>query len=311
MITHLLLTRHDKKESSSRRTSIENKKCNPYNDESYKTFLWWGGLSLIAIFNISLWLWTYLTVGRDERATSQMSPYQKKQLFLSGIYVFVCAYRSILPRIDLERYCLFDTILSSIFLGRLAATIAEISFSAQLALFLYKLGENHGHPIAQSLAVVIVPAVTIAQAFCWCGVLTLNHLYHAIEESIWAILGGSLGCSLLSFAWHHAGNENLVRLGCFGSFASILFFSFMIMVDVPMYLARWKQGQKDASSSSSREPIRTRHLMPLVRKGSSDAWRRRVVTTSWKIWREETLWLTGYFSSAVWLSLLLVHLPAP
>jgi hypothetical protein len=184
----------------------------------------------------------------------------------------------------------------------LAATIAEISFSAQLALFLYKLGENHGHPIAQSLAIVMVPAITIAQAFCWCGVLTLNHLYHAIEESIWAVLGGALGCSFLSFAWHHSGNEKLVRLGFFGSFACVLFFTFMIMVDVPMYLSRWRQGQKVGGEPAKRM---------LVRKGSSDAWRRRVVTTSWEIWREETLWLTGYFSSAVWLSLLLVHLPAP
>eukprot|EP00557_Chaetoceros_sp_GSL56_P008489 CAMPEP_0176489412 /NCGR_PEP_ID=MMETSP0200_2-20121128/7273_1 /TAXON_ID=947934 /ORGANISM="Chaetoceros sp., Strain GSL56" /LENGTH=288 /DNA_ID=CAMNT_0017886549 /DNA_START=2508 /DNA_END=3371 /DNA_ORIENTATION=- len=288
MITSIL-TSNDKKESSSNRHDSKTTRkrgggydhdttmalcCNSDPDDSYKTLIWWGILSLIATFNISLWFRTYLTIGRDDDGIMQISPYQKQQLFLSGIYVFVCAYRSILPRIDLERYCLFDTILSSIFLGRLAATIAEISFSAQLALFLYKLGENHDHPIAQTFAVLIVPAVTVAQAFCWCGVLTLNHLYHAIEESIWAILGGALGCSFLSFALYHSNNERLVRLGFFGSIASVMFFAFMIMVDVPMYLTRWKQGQKHGEEAKRL----------LVRKGSSDAWRRRVVTTSWKIW---------------------------
>jgi hypothetical protein len=270
------------------------------NPGDYKTLIWWACLSLIAIFNTTLWIWTYLTFDRKEDGSIHINPYQKKQLLLSGIYVFVCAYRSILPRIDLERYCLFDTIFSSIFLGRLAATVAEISFSAQLALFLYKLGENHSHPIAQYISILLVPAITIAQAFCWCGVLTLNHLYHAIEESIWAIAGGLLGCSFLSFALHHSENEVLVRLGFFGCISSILFCAFMVLVDVPMYFRRWKQGQQKVDQ----------HRM-FVRKGSLDAWHRRVVTADWDIWKEETVWLTGYFSSAVWLSLLLVHMPAP
>ena len=43
--------------------------------------------------------------------------------------------------------------------------------------------------------------------------------------------------------------------------------------------------------------------------GGRDALRRRVVTKSWDVWKEKTVWLTGYFSSAVWLSLLFIHLP--
>ena len=43
-------------------------------------------------------------------------------------------------------------------------------------------------------------------------------------------------------------------------------------------------------------------------EGAKDVWSRRVVTKSWEFWCEDTLWLTGYFSSAVWLSLLFVHM---
>ena len=45
------------------------------------------------------------------------------------MYVGVCGYRSLFPRVDLERRCLWDTWLSAILLGRTAATIAELCFA--------------------------------------------------------------------------------------------------------------------------------------------------------------------------------------
>lgn len=86
------------------------------------------------------------------------------------------------------------------------------------------------------LALAFVPLITIAQIFCWCGVITLNHIYHAIEESIWAICSIFLGISLFSFAMHHSENKHLVLFGTVGFNASNLFFIFMVTVDVPMYV---------------------------------------------------------------------------
>jgi len=126
--------------------------------DAHLTLRWWMILSTIAIINIGLWTYSYVILTSsatnddddtgsrkindssssdddDDDSSTAHHPYQRYHLFLSGIYVFVCAYRSFLPRIDLERYCLFDTRLSSIFLGRLAATVAELAFSMQLALF--------------------------------------------------------------------------------------------------------------------------------------------------------------------------------
>jgi hypothetical protein len=39
-------------------------------------------------------------------------------LLLCAAYVFGCAFRSFLPRADVQRICLFDTWLSSVVVGR-------------------------------------------------------------------------------------------------------------------------------------------------------------------------------------------------
>ena len=277
------------------------------------TLRWWLLLSTIAIINIGIWMFSYLKLtSHDDTSSSDVShqtshnnrneahPYQRYHLFLSGIYVFVCAYRSFLPRIDLERYCLFDTRLSSIFLGRLSATIAEVSFSAQIALYLYHVGEVYGHPLTQWLALGLIPLIVIAQCFCWCGVVTLNHLYHAIEESIWAISSLFIGMAMAALAIYQP--HSCLRVGVAGTICCLLFFLFMVIVDVPMYVRRWKLGKQNMMQSKEKKRI----YMNMV-EGSFDSIERRVVTKSWKVWKEETVWLTLYFSTAVWLSLLLIH----
>ena len=60
------------------------------------------------------------------------------------MYVGVCGFRSPFPRVDLERRCLWDTWLSAILLGRTAATMAEVCFALQCALFVQRLSEITG-----------------------------------------------------------------------------------------------------------------------------------------------------------------------
>jgi len=271
----------------------------------HHTLLWWAILSSISLFNIGVWVYSYCTL--DTAAVNDAHPYQRHHLLLSGIYVFVCAYRSFLPRIDLERYCLWDTFASSIFLGRSAATIAEVAFAGQIALFIYHLGEVHDHPIACNLAVALVPMIAIAQCFCWCGVVTLNHVYHAIEESIWAVSAIMVGSVMASLALYHPDNQSMHSLGVTGSLLSFVFFCYMVTVDVPMYIKRWRDGRRRLSEKASSKKLVYMNSF----EGGKDALQRRVVIKSWDIWKEESVWLTGYFSSAVWLSLLLVHMPAP
>ncbi len=265
-----------------------------YQSEHY-TLLWWSCLTRIATLNIFLWVWTYASCSS---AQLQDDFHKQAHLYLSGIYVSVCAYRSVYPRIDLERYCLFDHgTISSIFLGRAAATIAEIAYSCQFALLLHKLGTIHGHTNMKMLSYIIMPCITVAQVCCWCGVVTINHIWHAIEESIWALISAIIGGCFASILIYGTDKIEIYYLSWFGCVASVAYFYFMVTVDVPMYYKRYK------ASKSKEQRINS------VTKGLKDAWSRRVVTKNWNhVWKEEAAWLTGYFSLAVWMSIAMVHL---
>jgi hypothetical protein len=106
--------------------------------------------------------------------------YVAQQLVLSGIFAAACAFRSILPRVDLERQCLWDSPLSSILVGRSVATVAELCFAAQCALLLAKLSALTGNASLQWVGWSVVPLIVLAQLCCWYAVITLNHLGHAI-----------------------------------------------------------------------------------------------------------------------------------
>lgn len=273
-----------------------NFKRREFNDT--KTMNWYYGLSSIAVFNILVWIHTYTIVMRStNNISTSLATYQQSHLMLSCIYVFVCAYRSFYPRVELERYCLFDSWASSMFLGRLAATVAELCFTGQIALCLYNLGKAYNHPITQFLSLFLVPIIAVAQGFCWCGVVTLNNLYHAVEESIWAISSMFVATCLINFVYHNFEDRDLVLFGSLGSFLCSLFFIFMVTIDVPMYLRRWRHGKQVGAKRFE------------VLSGIVDSLDRRVVTANWSVWKEESIWLTGYFSSAVWVSLLLIRLP--
>jgi hypothetical protein len=67
---------------------------------------------------------------------------QRVMKILSGFYVLGCGFRAVLPRIDVERICFVDTWLSCTFIGRCFATVAELSFMAQLMITLYYIADD-------------------------------------------------------------------------------------------------------------------------------------------------------------------------
>ena len=247
-----------------------------------KTVLWWGGLCAASLFNIGVWL----GVAWVERPHTE---YRLWQLMLSGIYVSVCAFRSIFPRVDLERLCLWDTSCSAIFTGRLVATVAEMCFAVQCALFLAKLSEMTNVSYLYSLSVCIVPVVVIAQLSCWYAVLTLNHLGHAIEETLWTVMVALVAVGLTG-SWFSTEGELRTfistALVCCGGAVAL-----MSVIDVPMYIARWRQYRGVESGYLS------------LWGGLKDTLVRRHSTCSWIIWRREVPWMTLYFSIGVWLSI--------
>jgi len=267
--------------------------ANPHHSGEEKTLRWWALLKGLATFNLALWMITAFYLGHQGLDT--IHHLTGWHLALSGLYTLACAFRSYLPRIDLERYVLSDRFASSMVFGRSAATVAEISFAIQMKLFLDEIGGHAGLDVVSALSPIVVVSLSIAQVCCWSSVLTLNHLGHAIEEGIWGVsfmLIGGLICLCipeLQGTWW--------TIGVIGAMISWVYVIFMFTVDVPMYYRRWRQGQADKAATLS------------LGAGWHDALYRREYTRAWKTWRPEVMWLTGYFACAVWLSVGLSMLP--
>jgi hypothetical protein len=247
--------------------------------------IWLAALAVLAVLNLGLWV----AMARSE---SLRSPYAVSQLLLSGVYVAVCAFRSLVPRVDLERVCVWDSWLSSILLGRSAATVAELCFALQCALFVQRLAELSGTPLLSAGAYLMVTLAALAQVLCWYAVLSLNPIGHVIEESLWAVLMLVLAvsCGVAIFGTHGALQAMLIVGFLVYATGAVLTATF----DVGMYVRRWRQlaaGRRLTLGS-----------------GLRDCHARRLPTPVWQVWREEAPWMTLYFSVGVWTSLAMVLL---
>jgi len=245
-------------------------------------------LTLVSGANIAVWFLLYRWL--QEPKTDSRSDIAL-MLFLSAAYVFGCAFRSFLPRADVQRICLFDTWLSSVIVGRSVATVAEVCFAAQWAIVLHQLATATGAGTTLSAAWVIVPLILIAECFSWYGVLTRNYWANAIENSIWAVSFFIVGVGLCRLLPEFDGRLGAVLVIAIVGIVGYL--AFLATVDIPMYLARW-QAERAAS---------IRPLTPL--EGLRDASIRWVVTHDMAAWKDEIAWMSLYFTAAVWASLAL------
>ena len=252
---------------------------------------WWALLAVCSNGNIALWFILYRQFYEQSTGSLDSTSDLKLMLFLCGAYVFGCAFRSFLPRADVQRICLFDTWLSSVLIGRLVATVAEVCFAVQWAIILRQLGGIAGADTTLNVAWAIVPLIVVAQCCSWYGVLTTNYLANAIENSIWAFAFLVVGIGLCRLLPEFDG---LVRWALIvGIIGIAAYLAFLITVDVPMYLKRWQQGLADGG----------RFLGPL--EGLRDASTRWVVTHDFAQWKHEIAWMSLYFTTAVWASLAL------
>jgi hypothetical protein len=212
-------------------------------------------------------------------------------LLLSAAYVFGCAFRSILPRADVQRICLFDTWLSSVVVGRSVATVAELCFAVQWAIVLHKLGVMTEADTTLNAAWLVTSLILIAQCFSWYAVLTTNYLGSAIENSIWAVAFFAVAIGLCRSLPDFDGLVRVVLAVAIVGIAGYL--TFLVTVDVPMYLRRWRAAAGHGSKL----------LKPL--EGLRDVSTRWVVTHDLTQWKSEIAWMSLYFSVAVWASLAL------
>jgi hypothetical protein len=252
---------------------------------------WWGVLTLVSGVNIAVWFVLYRELHEQPTGSLGSSPSIGLMLLLCAAYVFGCAFRSFLPRADVQRICLFDTWLSSVVVGRSVATVAELSFAAQWAIILHQLGTITGADTTLNAAWLIVPLIFTAQCFSWHAVLTTHYLGNAIENSIWAVAFFVVGMGLCRLLPEFDGPVRIVLAIAITGIAGYL--AFLITIDVPMYLSRWRAGVADGS----------RRLRPL--EGLRDVSTRWVVTHDLAHWKDEIAWMSLYFTAAVWASLAL------
>src|SRR5258707_14422899 len=128
---------------------------------------WWGVLTLVSGANIAAWFLLYRQLAEQPSGGLGNTPGIQIMLLLCAAYVFGCAFRSFLPRADVQRICLFDTWLSSVVVGRSVATVAEICFAAQWAMILHRLGTMTGADTTLNAAWGIVPLILISESFSW------------------------------------------------------------------------------------------------------------------------------------------------
>jgi hypothetical protein len=257
---------------------------------------WWGLLTLVSSVNIASWFFLYRQFGdRPTGGLGQTSDIGL-MLLLCAAYVFGCAFRSFLPRADVQRICLFDTFLSSVFIGRSVATVAEICFAVQWVIMLRQLGGMAGADTTLNMALVIVPLIVVAEVCSWYAVLTTNYLFNAIENSLWAAAFLLVGMGLCRLLPEFNGP---VRIALVVAIAGIVaYLAFLVTIDVPMYVGRWRADLTGGSRLLG------------VFEGLRDVSTRWVVTHDLTHWKDEIAWMSLYFSAAVWASLALCVISA-
>jgi hypothetical protein len=135
--------------------------------------------------------------------------------------------------------------------------------------------------------------IVVAELCSWYAVLTTSNLGHVIEESLWG-LGAALLVASLVLSWPRCRRELRPMLAavCVIGAGYVVY---MFQVDVPMYWARWVHDVEQGRQFLS------------IAQGLADTTGRWVVSHRWADWHTEIVWMSLYFSVAVWLSISLIH----
>jgi hypothetical protein len=258
--------------------------------------IWWSGLCAAAAINIAAWVLAAWQPKRLKAGTpADIHAERVRLLWLAAIYVLGCGFRSVFPMLDVPRICLHDTWISRIIIGRSVATLAELSFAAQLALLLRVASVAPGGGIAVVASRLVVPFVLLAELFCWTAVLRENYLMHAFENSLWTLMAVLASAAFLALRLRAADQRRRffgLAIACATGYVA-----YMVFLDVPMYVSRWHTD------------LATHHQYLSLSAGFAEILQRCTVMREWSAWRHDVPWLSLYFTVAVWISIALVHAP--
>jgi len=264
-----------------------------YTKDENKGLLWNIIIGVISIINIIV-IFYYFVTNRFNMNIRQLN-----LTFLIIIYVLVCAVRSIWPRVDGKYLCCYDNLISTPLVGRILATMAEISFGLFIVMVsndvIRSLNlENEDWLILINSGLVFV--ITIAQIFCWVGIVTSDPNYNAIEESLWTVFGISKFI-MYTYIFAKISKTNNINANKIKKIIPIILIStlayitFMVVRDVPMYI----ENAKNHVGGYNSLPVGLKKLSKCIE-----------VTHSYKKWKDDIPWLTGYFTLTVWTSMFIL-----
>jgi hypothetical protein len=257
--------------------------------------LWNKYLGIISIINVTvITIYYFLNL--------KTNSFHKQLIYLIMIYTYVCAIRGIFPRVENSRLCAFNNTLSSPFLGRSIATVAELSFAYYLVSITKKLltdfYNSHGKLITINYLLktnnILFSLIIVAQVVCWVGIITTDPSWNVMEESLWSIFG-MLKVTIYSILFINILNVNnpsskiqsLRNVIPFIIIGFMIYILFMLTIDVPMYIKKAKEQK--------------RNNLSLI-DGVTDLLKCKKISLSYKIWKNEIPWLTLYFTVTIWFS---------
>lgn len=254
-------------------------------------------MSAIAVFNLILLFYCSKRLKkRLPKLGDLVGGFRRKQLFFSAIYVIGCAFRSFVPASQIKRTGLIDFWITSSGMSRSVATIAELAFVIQWALLLREISKSTNDQRILFLSSMIVPVIAVAEVFSWYTCVTTNYIGTTIEESLWAV---AATLTLIGFTLAYPKYSGAQRAFLTaGIIACVGYICYMVFVDVPAYLANWQAAEAAGKSYLS------------IGEGIRDCFTVWHQTRSYELWKYEMLWMTLYFSVAVWGSLCIIVAPA-
>ena len=185
------------------------------------------------------------------------------------------------------------------------ATIAELSFALLCVIItsvyitdINNLTKNSNLFFLQNINSILFPLIVIAQIFCWIGVISKDVIWNAHEESLWAMFGLSKVFIYLYLYIYLNNYSNLTNKYMFLMKLLPLFIIinlgyslYMLIYDVPMYINKSRNNKNKILNFFD---------------GIKDLSKCKNVTFSFKKWEPEIIWMSGYFSFAVWYSFILL-----
>jgi hypothetical protein len=255
---------------------------------------WWTALCIAAALNVVLCLIVALRVRRQKHQLSaQAHALRVRLLWPAVVYALGCGFRSVFPMIDVPRLCLHGTWISRIVVGRSVATVAELSLALELALMLRAASTASGGGTAALVSLCVVPLIAVAEVFSWMAVLHRNFLLHAFENSFWTLTAVLLIVAVIPLRRQAHDQRKRWLDASLACAAGYVFY--MVLVDVPMYVSRWRAQLSAGQATLS------------LKAGFQEILQRCTVVRDLTAWRDDIPWLTLYFTVAVWISLALAY----